>query len=487
MNSSYRYSAPSAIDEVVFAKTENGSLRAYLHAAEGTPPEALHALTAPMHAKTWITVPVTLEDRHYLEVRGFGKEKDLLKELEAKKAVEGKPAVEKLDAKSTLWESIQKRSLQISGLLYGVGDGGFIMYGMKEANRLDIAGGIFYALGTASLVAFGQNDQADLQIREKAKAMEQFLIKENVRIPPKCSLYAVTEDPNRGLIGEAYDWARSHPSELFNTIYIGAGALIASGAMHGKILRVKPGELPKDRFKRLTAGWMDFALGTTTASVSLLGNLIREKKPDPDEPPPKGAWQKLKAWVQEKPLRVTGYGLMASTMCHAGSTTIEYFQARKLNDQKALSAVPWRALFVATNLLAEGLLAISSKGHGEGVTIDDSVKNSVYALAAEIITQQPREQRETYIQHIAGFLERPTMLAETYEAVEQELRKQVALVEKNPWFCNEEHSVLPPAPAASASMQLAAPHQSRSDRIPQVDVQPATITPNGASLQIPLH
>ena len=34
-------------------------------------------------------------------------------------------------------------------------------------------------------------------------------------------------------------------------------------------------------------------------------------------------------WIQEKPLRVAGYGYMVSTLCHAGSTAVAYYDAKK--------------------------------------------------------------------------------------------------------------------------------------------------------------
>lgn len=456
----YKYNAPSPLDEIVFATTENGSIRAYLHAREGIPREKLQSFNAALLKENLQTVPFMMEGKNseytpMLEVRGFASEQALAKTLDKVGAVRGKPKVEKVEEHSTLWQKIQKRSLQVSGLLYAVGDWNFFEYGRKEGNAYDMAAGIVYAMGTGVLAFFGRNDQSRHQVEEKAKALEQFLIKDNVRIPLSCSLHATAEEKEKSWLGHAYDWACTHPSELFNTIYIGAGACIMGGAIHGKMMKEVVGETREARFNRLTAASMDVALGATTSGVSLLGNVIQEKKRDPDEPPPKDWLGKAWAWIQEKPLRVTGYGLMGSTLFHAGSTTVEYFNAKKHNDTKTLAAVGNRATFVLTNMLAEALIAISSKGHGEGVTSDDSVKESVYALAAELIAQQPANKRQELVTHLAGFLQQPNVLAEAYGVVENKLRVQVQKLETNPWVCMDTPAravVAAPPPASTVTV-----------------------------------
>ena len=47
-----------------------------------------------------------------------------------------------------------------------------------------------------------------------------------------------------------------------------------------------------------------------------------------------------------------------------------------------------------------------------------------------MIAKQPPEQREWHLQHIAGFLQQPNVMAEAYDTVERELRTQVALLDK---------------------------------------------------------
>jgi hypothetical protein len=237
-------------------------------------------------------------------------------------------------------------------------------------------------------------------------------------------------------------------------------------------------------------GIMDVGLGALTTGSAAISIFVNEKKRDPDEPPAKGlgrVWD----WVQEKPLRVAGYGYMLSTLCHAASTVVAYKEAKRVGDTKRLSSVPMRAMFVGAALISELLVAISSKGHGEGIRTDESVKDSVYAMAGELIVKEPPDQRDFHIQHIARFLQQPTVLAESYEEVEKELRKQVALQEQNPWACcayksqaelKHGHEHAQHTHAASPQSHV---NTHVASAIPGTMLQPSTIAAHNPQLSAP--
>ncbi len=85
------------------------------------------------------------------------------------------------------------------------------------------------------------------------------------------------------------------------------------------------------------------------------------------------------------------------------------------------------------NLVAELLLAISSKGHGEGVKSDNSVDNTIISLAAELIVKQPKAMQNYLIDHMADFLARPDVLALKDTDTSRILRQQVEAMRNNPW------------------------------------------------------
>lgn len=481
----YRYTAPSAIDEITFVKSENGGIRAYLQAGPGATREQLRKVVTSINDKNHQAIPYMVDEKPTLEVRGFDSERALLRQLEKDGVIIGKPAIDKGEShKLSAMEQVRKRSLQLAGAFYLLGDIGFISYGFKESHPENMVAGLAYFGGTLALLGYGRNDQSDIQIHDLAQSMEQFLEKEHGKIPETCSLHAIARDKDKGLIQNANDMARRYPSEIFNSFTGLAGIFMAVAAAKYHVLGKPAAGADAQAIRKMRQeGWLDVGLGAMTTGSAAISMFVTEKKRDPDEPKAKGM-EGIWEWVQEKPLRVAGYGYMVSTMCHAASTAIAYREAKRTGDAKRLSSVPMRALFVGAALISELLVAISSKGHGEGITSDESVKHSIYAMAAELIVKEPPDQRDWHIQHVAGFLQQPNVLAEAFEDVEKELRTQVALLEKNPWACctynaqQEQKAATPQAPPTPAEIPQHPAHNghgAHAHTIPGTMMQPASI------------
>ena len=92
-----------------------------------------------------------------------------------------------------------------------------------------------------------------------------------------------------------------------------------------------------------------------------------------------------------------------------------------------------RGTFVVTNLIAELLVAISSKGHGHGVVSDRSVDCTVLSMAADVIAKEPPQMQQELIDHVARFLGRADTLAMKDTEVKAILNEQVEVMRKNPW------------------------------------------------------
>lgn len=417
-------------------ETENGSRRAYLHARPNSSQGELARAVSGMRAEHWQATPYSYKGKPYLEVRGFGSEKKLLEHLAAAKLTEDESKIEKSRENFTLWDQLRKQTLWLSGMAYLVGDYGFIKYGWKEKSPEDVAAGISYALGTWALLGYGRNDQADIQVHDYAKALESHIKQNNIAVSEDCALHHTAADQDRGTLGNLNNWARRYPSEIFNTFTGVAGAFMAAAALRHKVLAPsRPGADAKAVYRRQLEGWMDTGLGATTMTAAAIANFVQEKKFDPDEPRATDPIGWVKEKVQENPLAVAGGGYMISSLCHAASTVIAYLDARRTGDLERMASVPYRAMFVGAGLTAEALLAISSKGHGHGVVSDESVKDSVFAIAAELVAKTPKEKREEQIKYVAGFLEKPEVLAMSRVAVEAGLRRKVAELESNPWLC----------------------------------------------------
>lgn len=454
----YRYGQGSVIDEVTFVKSDGGSLRAYLHATPNTPEKTLDDIALSMAKRGWQIVPNSMNGKPTLEIRGFGRSKQVTDILSENGWANGKADVEP-DKKdnSKLWDKFRKRSLFLSGIVYLAGDVAFIKYGQNDnKNKWNMAAGLAYSGGTWSSL-FAHKDSPDLEIKEIASKMAKHMQEQNINLPDDCSLKSITQDKHNGLIKITYDFFRRYPADMMNTFFGIAGALITVAGLK------KAGLKDLDKYSK-QAAWLDVGLGATTMASAAFGNLVEEKVHDPDTPKKHGlpgVWE----WAQERPLAVSGIGYMISTMLHAASSAKEAKSLHSLGitkeskqaDKKA--AVIWRRIFIGSALLAEALIAISSKGHGKGVVSDKSVDNSVISLSAELIAKQPPAKHEYLIDYMSGFLGREDVLALKDTEVKDLLRTQVELVKKNPWAqCKE---VLPPKPLVKNELFASTPEDNK--------------------------
>ena len=503
----YSYPQSKVIDEITFIKSEGGHARAYLRAVAGADPKVLYDITCKLADRGWQVTPYSLKGKPVLEVQGFRRSMQCLKVLEEAGWVQGKsnftPGKED---KTSLTETIKRRSLAASGAFYLIGDSSFATYGYKGGSALNALAGGLYGAGTLSLLMGGRKDQSDLQVSDISKKMADHFRALDIQLPPNCSLESISQDHKKGLIRKADDLIRRYPSELMNLFFAAAGMCIMAAAYKGHIRGDVSSQEIKEVFERkLVAakknfphsaiaqsdvqamhrdvvrkmkvnykreGWLDIGLGGMTALSGLFAMMVKEKRRDPDMPDPHGlgaVWE----WIQEKPLAVAGIGYMVSTLCHAVSTSIAWNYAS--NDRR--KSVPFRAAFVGANIIAEILLAISSKGHGEGVKSDKSVDNTVIALAAEMIVQQPASAQENLIGYVARFLGRPDTLALKDEEVRSALRVQVEEMRKNPWALAAVAAQrdLPASrrPEAAAGRESAALWQSKVRPATEPVVQPS--------------
>lgn len=457
----YAYSKPSIIDEVTILKSDGGSRRAYLHASPDASAKQLYDIACRVSEKGLQSIPMTREGKAVLEVRGFSRDNKLLDLLAKEKWLSGAPQISTdMDKPTTFMERVKNRSLFATSVAFLVGDAGFFGYGFNDNSKLDMAAGLLYAGGTLSNLAFSRKDQSDLQIRDLSRKMSDYIRTEGVSLPHECTLDAIIDDKKKGLIRKADDLFRRYPSELMNMFFAGAGICIAAAATHKiripasaeaiekrtefllqKVLHkggiidhadIAAKALYEVNHERKLEGWMDVGLGSMTFASGMFGTLVKEKAPDPDAPKETGL-QGVKQWAQAHPLAVTGYGYMVSTLCHAISTYVAW----KSGDPARTKAVPLRAVFVVTNIIAELLLSISSKGHGHGVVSDTSINDTVVALASELIAKQPRKLQPLLVEHVADFLGHPEILALKDKDVRNTIQKQVEAMRENPWAMAE--------------------------------------------------
>lgn len=480
----YRYQSDSLIDEIRVIATPKGGVRAYLHAGNQTTPKQLEQIKAKLSSLGWIGVPDVLDYKPVLEVRGFKKTKNLVQALSENGWVKSEPQITATkDHRTGLGETLRNLTLRFSGLVYLIGDAGYNYKAITEyrankslSSRIDVAAAVGYALGSLALLVYGSRDQSDNQIRNATRELKGFLHKESIALPDDAVIHRVTKRRKLGFWGSIDHFLARFPSEAMNTIYIGVGLLLTWGAfikaktplLPNETLALAPGRRMKNR--------IEVGLGITTAASALGSVIIKEKKRPEGEPRKKGlagVWE----WIEEKPLRLAGYGYMLATVFHGGA----YVTAMAKGSEAVKKAERGRLVFIVTNLIAEILMAISSKGHGEGiVSKTGGVDDSVLATAADIVAKQKPEDQPALVQRLAGFLSTPDLLNDKAENIEALLREKLAAMQNHPWrggqqVASQPSPQRPPSPAVphttvsqSQWQQKAAPQVATNTHQPVV-------------------
>lgn len=463
----YRYQSPSLIDEVRLVTNASGGHRAYLHARSDATPEQLGDIKRRLTNMGYQCVPISDQGKALLEVRGFEKPEEFMAYLANHDWVSGKPEVAKLKSDTvSRKEKFSNLTLKLAGFVYLLSDFCYMKYatmGLKDeekklstlltrpnvkdfdkiistqkeaikGEKFNIGAGLGYAMGSASLAFFGNKDQSQTQIRNASKKIHSFAIHDGIHIDPNAAIESNSKKEKKGLLGRAGDFARRYPSEILNAVYIGVGALITSRSIK-KIASLRA------RGEGIREDVIDTGLGVVTAASALAGLAIKEKKREPGETRRHGlagVWD----WIQEKPLRATGYGYMISTMFHAAATIGKY----RKGDPGIRKTIGWRGGFVAGNVISEILVAISSKGHGEGVKTDHSTDDTIIATTAELIARQNPARQNQLIEQCAGYMAAPEVLGGKAEKIASRLREQVAAIQQNPWAEAKEANPHHPAP-----------------------------------------
>lgn len=466
----YRYSPNSQIDEIEIIPNSRGEPRAYLHAGACTTAEQLAAIRQFLNTQGYKSVPMDRDGRPYLEVRAFGKSAAFLQQLGAQGMLEGaQPAVLMPYDTRSFRDKAGDTTLKMAGWAYNISDIAYMWYSLRglhhahkafkaappglaaeelkalkgtvNAEKMNVGAGVGYAMGGVVLTSFGGKDQSSKEIRVASEKVKRFLHKDGMRIDDDTGIAQATEERPMGPIERIKNTLGHYPSEALNLVYTGVGALLAlSSIKKVGILRAQGHKASEDI--------VDIGLGAMTLSSAMAGLLIKEKKPVEGEPKRTGlagVWD----WIQEKPLRATGYGFMVSTGFHAWSTFWKYRKEPAGSEMR--KTIGGRAVFVLGNIAAEILMVLSSKGHGEGVQTDKSVADTIIANAAQIIARQQPAGQSAAIEQLAGYMSSSEMMGGKSEAIAAKLREQVSSQQRNPWAAK-----LPTVAPANTNLPLAA-------------------------------
>ncbi len=471
----YRYPTESLVDSVQVLTNEKGGLRAYLYADNGADSEKLRLVKQALREQNLKCVPTLQGERPVLEVRGFKKAEELMGYLNGLHVLTGTPEIiTEPGDKRTEKEKLANATLKMAGFTYNVGDAAILYYtlgllrktwkeesakpkgslfGLSEGKFfgiVDVIAGVGYGLGSLCLTFFGSKDQSINTITTATSKIERFAHKEGYNIPTESSLAYANQEPKRDLWHKITHFVERYPSESLNAIFVGVGACLSAGAFFRATRPLEKvaysaekatewgaktieefeakaaKEFAKDKNGQI---WdrIDVGLGAVTATSAIIGLAVKEHKRVEGDPKPHGL-AAIRDWICEKPLRATGIGYMIATCFHAVATAGKW-----RNGTEPKKYLIGRVLFIITNFMAEGLIALSSKGHGIGVKPDSSVDDSIISAASELVLRQPEEKRAAVISQLSGYMASPEVMDVKAEKIEQGIRQLIAMLSQNPW------------------------------------------------------
>ena len=269
--------------------------------------------------------------------------------------------------------SLKDISLKAAGYSYLVGDAALCTAKLLESDNDGARGSLLWAAGGLAAARYG-NPKPEKQLELFERHLGDYLRANHVSIPTDTSCAALRKEG--GLINTVEDFLYQHPSEMLNATY-GIGAIgVISGGLKSK-------------------NTADIISGVLIAAGAVAGLLLKEKKPDPENPPQTAA-NKLLSWAQEKPLRVSGalYGLNNAFTLYGA-----YDKQRKAPQTKSYM---FRYATAASYVFANIMTSMSSKEND--ASKHPEIKAKLAEVSAKVIAAQPKESQAALLQNIAGYL-----------------------------------------------------------------------------------
>lgn len=299
----------------------------------------------------------------------------------------------------TPFDALKEKSLKTAGVAYLIGDGALFASGMMAGRHKEATSGLLWGVGGLVCAKYA-NPPAEKQLRLMGARLGEFFRKEGVVIPDNPELKDLTKPG--GAIDHLEKFMYQYPSQILNATYaIGAGTLIKSGLQHGK-------------------KW-DAASGALIMAGALSGLLIHETPRDAEHPA-KTPFARAKAWLCEKPLRISGAFFAANNATLIMSALAE----RKANP--AQKSYMFKLLTAASYIFGNSMLALSSKENHGSQAQCEVMLGRLATASAQIIGAQPQEVQEGLLQHIAGFLASQPEVTMKADAIADMLHKKMQAV-----------------------------------------------------------
>ena len=194
----------------------------------------------------------------------------------------------------------------------------------------------------------------------------------------------------------------------------GAGAMLGSGIQQYR----------KDPKEFATLGY-----GISSLVFKVASFMIPEKSKKESNGRNRGLLGGIVDWVREKPLRLFGWGSVITDSFLA----VDAYKKYKHTPKESGNYV-WKATTAATYIVADLLIAISSKDHANASgKLDADGQRRILAMAAEAIIREPQATRDSLTFEIAEFLATQPNVSGTAAELDKAIQEQLTQLGKNRW------------------------------------------------------
>lgn len=298
-------------------------------------------------------------------------------------------------------------ALKLSGAGYMLGDIGGIAASYARGAPDSLKGYAVWFAGGLAAAAFGNPSQQQ-QLEITAHKLQNYLQDRGVVLPQTTrDQHALLAKP--GFLSPVMDFLREHPSEMLNTMFgIGAGFLLKDGLSNKGAKKIFP-SLPKSfsasELSQFTGRTNNmFWMGTSIGAGALSGLLIKENPAAREEAKNGSFTDKILAYFQEKPLRLSSTLYAANNVFAVLQAASDYHHRGSYKGLVGMKPHIYSGALAGTYVLSNLLLHTVSRDQSAKGGYDGAAMMQLEEAAATIIASQPPEKQQQVLQDVSAFL-----------------------------------------------------------------------------------
>ncbi len=320
-------------------------------------------------------------------------------------------------------------ALKVAGVGYSVGD-----LTMGAAAKLrgedDVFNGAAIWLAGGIAAARYGNPSEQKQIELLSQKLEQHLKAQGIDIPDDVrEQNALLKKPD--FITRCENFLYQHPSEMLNAAYaIGAALLFKNGIKElnaeskGLIPKFTEGYSLKGIISAVNGISKNFWMGTLVGGGALAGLFIKEDPNARKNLKEHGVWARFRAFIEEKPLRLTG-ALYGANNVFTVLKAVEDYSVHN-NPSRVLNPHIFSGTTAGMYILSNILLTTVSRDQASAKHMPAGQLTRLEDAAARVIAAQPEKERTMLLQEVSQFMAQQKSVGLKAPEIEQQLAARVA-------------------------------------------------------------